>query len=158
MIKLLKLLEPFGCGNPKPLFITKARAMNFSRIGNYTHIKNKMKNFKFIAFNGEYALPLLNGNTEKIISFGMDRDIFRNKEYIQCVIKDIYADKAHVDEDILFARYLSAFTHQGKRKDIIKKLLWKGTASEIFMSPLQIRRSMLSITIAMKGLFSTLLP
>lgn len=126
MIKLLKLLEPFGCGNPKPLFITKARAMNFSRIGNYTHIKNKMKNFKFIAFNGEYALPLLNGNTEKIISFGMDRDIFRNKEYIQCVIKDIYADKAHVDEDILFARYLSAFTHQGKRKDIIKKAPMEG--------------------------------
>lgn len=122
LIDSLIELEPFGCSNPKPVFICKANELNFVPIGRHPHIKCKKKNCYMLAFNKRYALPLLNNDTEKTLTYILDKEIYNNKEYLQCKLKNIYSPKTNIEKQVLFARYLETFTYKGDKGKVSKKV------------------------------------
>lgn len=107
-------LEPFGCGNPKPLFLSKLHQSAFSRIGKYPHIKSRIGKLEAIAFNKGYALPLLESAAEKTVSYSIDREFYNNSQVLQCKIKDFYSHQADINDEILFARFLQRFVCKGE--------------------------------------------
>ncbi|MFW5780660.1 MAG: single-stranded-DNA-specific exonuclease RecJ, partial [Bacillota bacterium] len=113
-------LEPFGLGNPKPVFLTKVDKMAFSPIKKHQHIKGKAGRLTVIGFNKKFALPLLNSSSEKYLSLTLDKDVYLNREVFQAKIKDFYANESSIENDFLLARYLEKFLCKGDRKPIIK--------------------------------------
>lgn len=109
-------LEPFGCGNPKPLFISKLQEAAFSRIGKYPHIKSRIGKLEAVAFNKGYALPFLKSAAEKTVSYTIDREYYNNSQILQCKIKDFYSHRANIDNEILFARFLQRFVCKGENR------------------------------------------
>ncbi len=109
-------LEPFGSGNPKPVFLSKHNEMTFTRIGKHPHIKSRIKKVEAVAFNMSYALPHLKSPSEKIMSYTIDKGYYNNTQILQCKIKDFYSQKAEIDKEILFARYLQRFVCKGKSR------------------------------------------
>lgn len=121
LINSLFEMEPYGSNNPRPVFICSAKGMNFKQIGNYPHIKAKKNSFHMLAFNKKYALPLLNSDCEKIISYTIDKDTYKNVQTVQCKIKDIYCEKTDIKDQVLFCKYLENFVYSGETTTLSKK-------------------------------------
>lgn len=86
----LKKMEPFGFGNPKPIFVTKKmQIFDMRTVGNGRHLKFKSDNIDAIAFNmGDLAKNLKNGQFADI-AFHLDIDNFTGVEKLQLKVKDI---------------------------------------------------------------------
>jgi single-stranded-DNA-specific exonuclease len=100
-IKFLDHLEPYGPGNPKPIFATqKVKGFNdLELLGkdrnvlkckiNSPHIDLEVIGFQMVE-NYEKLLSYKNVD----ISYQIDKNIWRGKESIQLVLKDvIYSDE-----------------------------------------------------------------
>lgn len=110
--KELALFEPYGLGNKKPIFMVKAEKLSFAAIGQKPHIKYKInEDVVIIGFNYISYLELLNSKLEKNIFFSQEIDSFNNKEYVNCIIKNIQLINFDVSREILslcdLNRYLS---------------------------------------------------
>ena len=93
---LLKHLEPFGPGNPRPIFVTR-NVSNYR----YTHrvgkqgehlrldIKDKTGSMQGIAFGkGEYAVPLLNGKNMDVC-YELQQNTFNGQTSLQMMVQDM---------------------------------------------------------------------
>lgn len=115
-------LEPFGSNNPKPVFVCQDYQMDFKPIGKHPHVLCKRSNCQLIAFNRRHMLPLLVSPTPKTFSYTINREIFRNKEFIKCNVLEIASPYVNLDEHILFAKYLETFTYVGELAETRKRL------------------------------------
>lgn len=86
----LKKLEPFGFGNPRPVFVTKkAQVTDVRTVGNGRHLKFKSDGIDAIAFNmGELEKDLKN-NQFIDVAYNLDIDNFTGTEKLQLKVKDI---------------------------------------------------------------------
>lgn len=110
------MLEPFGCSNPKPVFLSKENKTKFTQIGKHPHIKCRKKSCEIIAFNKLFELETLNSDTEKVLSFYIDKENFNNKVQIQCKLKEIYTEKANIENEILLSKYIENYVLNGESK------------------------------------------
>ena len=99
-IKFLDYLEPFGPGNPKPIFSTK----NIQELSNANLIGKNRDTIKFTIHGDEMNFEVIGfrmiENYEKIISgksidiaYTIEKNIWKNKTNLQFVLKDIVYSK-----------------------------------------------------------------
>ncbi|MBB5335440.1 single-stranded-DNA-specific exonuclease RecJ [Pectinatus brassicae] len=94
LIDDIAVLEPFGMGNPAPLFLcTSVIPQSVKQIGrNEEHLKfifnDKQKNYTVLAWNmAEYAAVIANKKMDLV--FQPEINLWNDKEYIQLIVKDI---------------------------------------------------------------------
>ncbi|MBI2414943.1 single-stranded-DNA-specific exonuclease RecJ [candidate division WWE3 bacterium] len=94
-VKKINMLKPFGVGNPAPLFVAQGLGIvGFDKVGkDGSHLTLQLisegKVYKAIYFgNGALAGELKLGNTIDIV-FAPELNLFKGKEYLNIVIKDI---------------------------------------------------------------------
>lgn len=99
-IKFLDYLEPFGPGNPKPIFSTK----NIQEVSNVSLIGKNRDTIKFTVHGNEISFEVVGfrmvENYEKILSgksidiaYTIEKNIWKNKTTVQFVLKDIVYSK-----------------------------------------------------------------
>ena len=99
-IKFLDYLEPFGPGNPKPIFSTK----NIQEVSNVSLIGKNRDTIRFTVHGNEISFEVVGfrmvENYEKILSgksidiaYTIEKNIWKNKTTVQFVLKDIVYSK-----------------------------------------------------------------
>lgn len=86
----LQKFEPFGFGNPSPVFATKGMQISDIRtVGNGKHLKFKAERIDAIAFSkGELATILQNGQLIDL-AYSLEVDSYNGFEKLQLKVKDI---------------------------------------------------------------------
>jgi single-stranded-DNA-specific exonuclease len=90
-IKLIKSLEPFGIGNPQPLFLFENLKIESKKILGQTqsHLKLKVSGIDAIAFKKAEMEPnLLIGESVNIVAY-LDANVWNNHTFPQLVVKEI---------------------------------------------------------------------
>ncbi|MEJ2009450.1 MAG: single-stranded-DNA-specific exonuclease RecJ [Acidobacteriota bacterium] len=93
----VKRLEPFGMGNPKPVFVARGLRLIYPpRVVGEKHLKLKVgngsKDFDAIAWRkGEQARLLGSGDTVDL-AFTLDENNFQGMSSLQMIIKDLQVD------------------------------------------------------------------
>ncbi len=109
LVKDLDVLEPCGCGNPKPIFMIDFEKVNVSSMGNFpNHLNISSKNFNIVAFNSsEYSTILKNSNTQSI-TVELQLSEFKGKKYLKGIAKNIYTGTIAKpkNNDILYGEYI----------------------------------------------------
>lgn len=127
-INQLKLLEPFGCANEKPVFMLKANSLVCEQMKgkNYKHYRLHTKTGKqIIAFNAYKYIEMLKNNCSKNLFVELELNNFNGKKYANCKLKDVvYTDKVFsfnakmVAASSIVNRYLSA-TNKNKSQNCV---------------------------------------
>lgn len=92
-LKLIKTFEPYGVGNPQPVFLTKKMLVEDIRGVGMTnrHLKLQLSGKNAIGFNmGEKRYNLRPGNFADVV-YSIDEDNFNGAGKVQMKIKDIRA-------------------------------------------------------------------
>lgn len=87
----LEILEPFGCGNPKPLLYTKYSNLKVSPMKNYAQHLNLVapNNFALIAFNMGAQKLLIENSYVCEIMYELQVNEFKNHYYIKGLVKNL---------------------------------------------------------------------
>ena len=111
LISQLKKMEPFGVGNPQPIFSLEAKVNSFSLLGKEKqHLKiileNSHKSLDAIGFGlGEYYDKLLQG--QEIIAAGsLDINKWNNNIKAQLIIKDL---KSSLEDELKYNYFISLY-------------------------------------------------
>ena len=96
IFRIIQQMEPFGVGNPKPIFIFK-NLINYSkpRIVGGNHIKfqfsdiQKENTINGIWFNSVSSYELIKNKNQMEVVGSIDENIYRGQRIIQILIKDI---------------------------------------------------------------------
>ncbi len=102
----LARLEPYGMGNPEPVFCSEAIIQNIRTVGDGKHLKltlcrhsgkaegrvqNQNTEIDAIFFNGGYLFPQLKTGQKIKLAYSLDLNTFNSKTNLQLKIKDIIA-------------------------------------------------------------------
>lgn len=114
-IKDLELLEPCGCGNPKPIFNLvldkSATAVPMAKHPNHLNISNK--NLNIVAFNSYKYLPLLKNSNFKQVEIEFQLSEYKNRTYLKGIAKNITTGKLESlkNKDVSFGEYLKQVSY-----------------------------------------------
>lgn len=115
----LDVLEPCGCGNPKPIFMIDFDKVNVSSMGNFpNHLNISSKNFNIVAFNSaEYATVLKNSNSQSI-TVELQLSEFKGKKYLKGIAKNIYTGTLTKpkNNDVLYGEYVLQLMHKNENE------------------------------------------
>ncbi|MBR1746609.1 MAG: single-stranded-DNA-specific exonuclease RecJ [Clostridia bacterium] len=92
IVKTLRYFEPFGYGNPTPVFWDPAPSVKFSRLKG-RHLKGKTKIGDVISFGNGYACDEFNTALGKSALYTIDKNFFNGSEYDQIKIKKLFFDR-----------------------------------------------------------------
>jgi single-stranded DNA-specific DHH superfamily exonuclease len=117
-IKEISRLEPFGEGNPRPLFLFFENEMNFMRIKGTKHIREKNAGGEIVGFNMLDGAECLNGRLKKAVLTTVERAEYNNAEYLKSVVCGFYAGEpeACFERNKLLEAYVSAVMSPKKPK------------------------------------------
>lgn len=85
----LNKLEPFGCGNPKPIFMIEWNKSVVKQIGNYPQHLNIIlnHNVNLIAFNSSEYVQNISYNKTKKALIELQLNEFNGKQSVKCLVK-----------------------------------------------------------------------
>ncbi len=109
LINDLDVLEPCGCGNPKPIFLIDFDKVNVSSMGNFpNHLNISAKNFNIVAFNSAEYMTLLKNTDKQSIAVELQISEFKGKKYLKGISKNIYTGKIvkPKNNDVIYGEYL----------------------------------------------------
>ncbi len=112
--KEIELLEPFGVGNRRPVFMVKERAAEVRRVKAMSpHISVKSGKIELMCFGGAKYSRLFSSNAEKKYIFEYNVSQFRGKEYIKGFVRDFVYDAEEISRarEELFCGYIEALAH-----------------------------------------------
>lgn len=99
--KELSLLEPFGLGNEKPLFVTNESFVAVRRMKmDSPHLIIALDKLDLLYFNGESKLNLITCSSKKNIVFDIGVSVYNQKESLVGYVK-------HIEEDFTITSELS---------------------------------------------------
>ncbi|MDE7191953.1 MAG: single-stranded-DNA-specific exonuclease RecJ [Clostridia bacterium] len=104
MARGLKMLEPFGEGNPGIKFKEVVTDREFNQMGNTSHIVNKSPDKELIIFGGLKYKQLLESATQKELYYTLSLANYKNRVYAQGKVNAILCDK--VEEQGDFGAYV----------------------------------------------------
>jgi len=111
----LAMLEPFGEGNPAPVFGLNGSDCRIDRLGNSAHIKGRLNSeTDVIAFSKEYILDLKKYGLDFQMTVDASIKEFKNRQYVQLLVdKTIVKDyDALKDNYNAFALYSKTAVYQ----------------------------------------------
>lgn len=89
----VEMLEPFGVGNKRPVFLLEEGAMPVRSVkAQSAHISMKYGNLELMYFGGSRFAKLIESPAPKKIIFEYNLSFFRGKEYIKGFVRDIIYD------------------------------------------------------------------
>lgn len=95
LVDSINMLEPFGVGNPSPLFLYKSmEALELRTVGvSDKHLKMKLKDgceiFDAIGFNMGYNINGYTRESSIDVVCGIERNVWNGRENIQLLVKDM---------------------------------------------------------------------
>lgn len=101
-ISQLKILEPFGCQNEKPVFMLAVNKLvvNQMKDNAYKHYKISTKNGKNImCFNGYKNVETLRSNVKKHLIVELENNTFKGKTYPQAILRDVFVKELKIEQD-----------------------------------------------------------
>lgn len=107
LIESLEQLEPFGQGNPRPLFAGEdwslARVREIGQGGRHLQLGMEKDNFFFrgISFNGKNKLPLCKPYRKVNILFSLSFDRWRGDDNLQLEISSLFYSDEYPGKDII---------------------------------------------------------
>lgn len=104
MARGLKMLEPFGEGNPGIKFKEVVAERDFVQMGDKSHVVCKRPDKELIIFNGLKYKQLLSSSTQKELYYTMTLANYKNRVYAQSKVNTFVCDK--VEEQGDFSAYL----------------------------------------------------
>ena len=99
--KQLMYLQPFGEGNPAPVFAIDERKSSFVPFGDGTHLKARIKNMEVLAFGMYEDREYLNSDAEKRLYLDISYSVFNNTERTQAVVRSVLPGGLP-DDDVCF--------------------------------------------------------
>ncbi len=86
-------LEPFGIGNPRPLFTAQAKRLSAAPVKALSpHLTFNSGNFTYMYFNGAKDLRLLRDDLEKTLVYEFNLSKFRGREYLKGFVRAVLYD------------------------------------------------------------------
>ena len=83
-------LEPFGVGNPRPLFLFRARRLAAAPIKPLSpHVSFSDGKFNYMYFNGGKDMRVLRGDIDKTLVYEFNLSKFRGKEYLKGFVRAV---------------------------------------------------------------------
>lgn len=129
-VNQLKRLEPFGMGNPKPVFSAEVRALPFERIKKLNHVKCKIAyGSEMVAFNELENLETLRSDMSKTIYYNPDKEVFMGRESVRCTYKNMVINEILPSDRELLITVAERYSLKGKVNED-KRL--KGAADNLF--------------------------
>lgn len=110
----LEMLEPFGVGNKRPLFLIEERAATV-RTGRpqSPHLSIKSDSIELMYFGGSRFTRLIESDAPKSLIFEYNVSNFRGREYVKGFVRDVIYDKtagAYAEEEIALNGIISLAT------------------------------------------------
>lgn len=108
IIKELDRLEPFGCNNPKPIFMIEWEKSNVKQMANYPQHLNIILNgnVSLVAFNSANYLQNIQYNYKKQALIELQINKFNGKENIKCLTKSFnFIGYNKLGNDMLMGNY-----------------------------------------------------
>ena len=89
----LNLLEPFGVGNRRPLFLIREQKLNANLLRPFSpHVSMTSGGNEFMYFGGASYLPVLRSDAEKSLVFECNLSKYRGKEYYKSFVRTVITD------------------------------------------------------------------
>ncbi len=104
----LRLFEPYGHKNPRPVFCDDNFNGVFKRIGSSKHIKARQSRGDVMAFQSLEYMELLNSTAPKKLIYTISTNYFNNIETYQYLIKTFYFDEIWVDNSKSLCKMMSS--------------------------------------------------
>ncbi len=87
--KQLMMLQPFGEGNPAPVFAVDEKKCSFVPFGDGSHLKSRLKNMEILGFGMSEDKEYFNSDAEKRFYLDISYSVFNNVERTQAVIRNV---------------------------------------------------------------------
>lgn len=113
MARGIKLLEPFGEGNPDIRFKETINGMDFSQMGSTPHIVHKEKERELVLFGGLKYKEFLSQNVQKNLYYKLSLQSFRDRVYAQGKINSVSCEEIAEQGD--YSQYVATGFAQGER-------------------------------------------
>lgn len=119
-VKELDKLEPFGCDNPKPIFMIEWEKSNVKQLGNFPqHLNITINgNVSLIAFNSASYLQNIQYNAKKQALIELQVNKFCGKESVKCLVKCFnFLGYNKISNDMLMGNYSKQCYYDDKSMD-----------------------------------------
>lgn len=100
MARGIKLLEPFGEGNPNIRFRESVKDITFDQMGSTSHLVHKGKEKELVLFNGLRYKEFLSQKVQKNLYYRLSLQSFRDRVYAQGKITSFSCDEADEQGDV----------------------------------------------------------
>ncbi len=136
LAECLEALEPFGQGNPRPIFAGEnwslVRVREVGQGGRHLQLGMQVNNFSFraISFNGKNNLPLCQLFRKINILFSVSFDRWRGDDHLQLEVHTLFYSDEHQEKDIAVVDRRGV---QEKRR-FLRQLLNSGERVMVFVN------------------------
>ncbi len=106
IISDIELMEPFGMGNPKPVFCDNVNNYDFKAMKKGSkHFKARASLGDIIIFNSNFDSSVLNYNLVDLV-YSIDKNYYNYSVYNQFKVQKTIIDSSSLNNDLLLDRYL----------------------------------------------------
>ena len=108
-VKELEKLEPFGCENPKPVFMISWEKSVVKPMNNFPQHLNIIlnNNVNLIAFNASSYIQNIQYNKTKNALIELQTNSFKGKESVKCLVKNfMFENYNKISQDMLNGNYI----------------------------------------------------
>lgn len=131
LVKALNILEPYGVGNTKPIFLRKEGSILVSPMKNYPqHLVGEGEFSELLAFSQSKYIDVFRNELEKALFIDYSINAFRGKETVKGNIKDFFSiyNKGRINDKRLTLDYL--FNANFKKLSLINENQFKKLIKE----------------------------